>query len=173
MGDHRGPHVVSLNRESILGTTDPSPAARTGRNVQAKIPRIRKPYNNTLERLCKRHKMLPKLTTLLKRRDEIVDTDDCSPEKADLKRQIEKWDEEHVQFKKAAERGCRKIKVGRIPYTPEVGEWVKRKKYVLIRLEKYHVSRQQGLQSKIKMKSLKEACRSANLPMPQCTRLVA
>ena len=86
VGDHRGPHVVSLTRESILGTTDPSPAARTGRNVQAKIPRIRKPYNSTLGRHCKRHNMLPKLTTLLKCQDEIVNTDDCLPEKADIKR---------------------------------------------------------------------------------------
>ena len=88
--------------------------------------------------------MLPKLTTLLKCRDEIVDTDDCSPEKADLKRRIDRWDKEHVQFEKAAEKDCRKKKVGKIPYSPEVGEWVKRKN-VLLRLEKYHVSREKGL----------------------------
>ena len=114
--------------------------------------------------------MLPKMTTLLKRRDEIVDTDDCSPEKADLKRRIDKWDEEHVQLEKAAEKGCRKKKVGRIPYTPEVGEWVKRRN-VLIRLEKYHASREQQTRSKTKMKSLKDACISAHIPMPECTTL--
>ena len=121
MGDHRGPHVVSITRESVLGTTDPSPTTRTGRNVQAKIPRIWRPYNSILKQHYKRHNMLPKLTTLLKCRDEIVDADDCSPEKADLKRQIDKWDEEHVQFEKAAEKDCRK-KVGKIPYSPKVGE---------------------------------------------------
>ena len=115
VGDHRGLHVVSLTRESVLGTTDPSPATRTGRNIQAKIPRIRKPYNSTLQQHCERHNMLPKLTTLLKCWDKIVDTDNCSPEKADLKSQIDRWDEEHVQFAKSAEKDCRKKKVCRIP----------------------------------------------------------
>ena len=95
-GDHRGPHIVSLTMESVLGTTDPSSTSRTGRNVQAKIPRTQAQYNSNLKRSCKRHNMLPKMKNLLKRRDEIVDADDCSPEKADLKRQINKWDKEHV-----------------------------------------------------------------------------
>ena len=55
--------AVSLNRESVLGTTDPSPTTRTGRNVQAKIPRSQRTYNSTLKRHCKQHNMLPKLTT--------------------------------------------------------------------------------------------------------------
>ena len=37
VGNHRGPHTVSLTMESVLGTTDQSPTSRTGRNVQAKI----------------------------------------------------------------------------------------------------------------------------------------
>ena len=140
VGSHRGPHIVSLTMESVLGTTDPSHTSRTGRNIQAKIPRTWAQYNSNLKRTCKRHNMLPKMKKLLKRRDEIVDADDCSPEKADLKRQINKWDKEHVQFETGAQKNYCKKKMGKISYSPEVGEWIKRMN-VLRRLKRYHVSR--------------------------------
>lgn len=40
--------------------------------------------------------MLPNMAELLKRRDEIVDVDDCSPKKAALKHCLDKREEEHV-----------------------------------------------------------------------------
>ena len=150
VGNHRGPHIVSFTMESVLGTTDSSSTSRTGINVQAKILRTQAQYNSNLKQTCKQHNMRPRMKNLLKRRDEIVDADDCSPEKADLKRQINKWDKEHVQFETGAQNNCRKKKMGKIPYSPEVGEWIKRRN-VLRRLKRYHVSRQEGLQSKIKM----------------------
>ena len=69
-----------------------------------------------------------------------------------------------------AEKNCCKKKTGKIPYSPEVGEWIKRRN-VLRRLKWYHVSEQEGLQSKIKMKSLKKSCHSVKLPMPRWTTL--
>ena len=98
--------------------------------------------------------MLPIMAKMLKRRDKIVDEDDCSPKKADLKHHIDKWDKEHVQFKTGAEKKCRKKKMSKISYSPEVGEWTKQRD-VLRWLKRYHISRQQGLQRKIKKKSLK------------------
>ena len=159
VGNHRGPHVVSLAMESVFGTTDPSPTSRTDKNVQDKIPRTRAQYNSSLKQTCKRHNMLPKITNLLKRRDKIVNADDCLPE-----------NEEHVQFETGAEKNCRKKKMGKILYSPEVGEWIKWRN-VLRRLKRYHVSRQKGLQSKIKMKSLKASCHSVKLPLPRWTTL--
>ena len=170
VGNHRGPHIISLTTESVLGTTDPSPTSRTGRNVQAKIPRTRTQYNGSLKQNCKRHNMLSKMTKLLKRQDKIVDEEDSSPKKADLKRRIGKWDKEHIQFETGAEKKCCKKKMGKIPYSPEVGEWIKRRN-VLRWLKRYHASRQRGLQSKIKMKSLKKSCHSSNLPLPRRTTL--
>ena len=107
--------------------------------------------------------MFLKIIKLLKRRDNIVDEDNSSPKKADLKRCTDKWDEEHVHFEIGAEKKCRKKKMGKIPYSRKVEEWIKRRN-VLRWLKRYHISKQQGLQHKIKKKSLEKACRSVNLP---------
>ena len=84
------------------------------------------------------------MTKKLKRRDEIVEEDDSLPKKEDLKRRIDKWDEEHVQFETGAKKKCCKKNMGKILYSPEVGEWIKRRN-MLRWLKRYHVSRQQGL----------------------------
>ena len=41
VGDHRGPHIVSITMESVLGTTDPSPTSylKSRQKGASKFPR--------------------------------------------------------------------------------------------------------------------------------------
>ena len=84
-----------------------------------------------MERNCKKHKIPSKMAQLLKRRDKIVNKDNSTPKKTDLKCCTDKWHEEHVQFETGAEKRCRKKKMGKISYSCEVGEWIIKKRNVL------------------------------------------
>ena len=56
-----------------------------------------------------------------------MDKDDSSLKKADLKRRIDKRDEEHFSSRQEPKRNVLQKKIGKIRYQPEVGKWIKRR----------------------------------------------
>ena len=74
-------------------------------------------YNRELEALYIRHKVNTRL----------VAADDPNVPKEVVKERLDKLDEEMKQFRKRAEKKCRKLKSGRIPFSPEASIWIRRK----------------------------------------------
>ena len=61
--------------------------------------------------------MLPKLLNLHKRRDEIVEDNNCSPIKADLRHRIDKWDKNTFSSRRKLRRRAVRRRWARL-YTP-------------------------------------------------------
>lgn len=80
MGDHRGLHIVNLTTKSVLGRNDPEPRSQMGGEM----------FKRKSPEFGVRHKMLPKMHKLCKRRDKAVNKDNDSSKKADLELRVNK-----------------------------------------------------------------------------------
>eukprot|EP00956_Cyclotella_meneghiniana_P027275 scaffold60862_cov41-Cyclotella_meneghiniana.AAC.5 len=117
-GDHRM-FVDDLVKESLVGT-QPQAIVRPGaRRLNSKIPECLNNYNKMLERLLEQHKLHEKLHSCF--------DEDLSRE--EKKERLDKIDEEAKQYMLHAEKTCRKIKCGQIPFSPEASLWIKRTQF--------------------------------------------
>ena len=82
-----------------------------------KIPRISESYNRILEKNFISHRMNTRL----------LEASDRSDTVQEAKRRLERIDEEGFQYKKNAENKCRKIKSGKIPFSPQLSVWIRRR----------------------------------------------
>lgn len=115
VGDHRMMYV-DIRTESIVGF-QPQPIKHPkARRLSSKIPRAKANYTKTLERNLAKHRLTEKMMEAHKA--------DLSPEK--LKEILDRIDKMSRELMVNAEKKCRKLKNGKIPYSPEAAIWIKR-----------------------------------------------
>ena len=111
VGDHR-PIFVDVSIASTLGVNLPPPKSATARRLKLLDPRVVKKYNKCLKQFFKKHSLLDQVTLLQDRM-----TRPLSPQDA---LEFERLDSVRIQGMKYAERRCRKLKMGGVPWTPEL-----------------------------------------------------
>jgi hypothetical protein len=115
-GDHRM-IVVDFTTVSLVGE-DPQVIVRPGaRRLNSKCPVSLRNYNRVLEELLSKHQLTEKMVAAHAKRDQ-------DPKK--FKDVMNKVDQQSKEFMTHAEKKCRKLKCGKIPFSPEAAEWIKR-----------------------------------------------
>jgi len=116
VGDHRT-FVVDFSVSSIegIGMAPSRIVQAPSCRLNTKIPRIADQYNKILEKRFVGHWMNSRL----------LEASNISRTVAEVKRRLEAIDEEGLQYKRHAEKKCRKIKSGRIPFSPEASVWIR------------------------------------------------
>ncbi len=116
VGDHRM-FVIDVRTQSVIGSSPPKVVRVAARRLNTSIPRAAEKYVQELERLMEEHRLNSRLITAA--------TDGVT---TDLVRwNVNKIDKEANDYMRRAERKCRKIKNGRIPFSPEAAIWIRRK----------------------------------------------
>lgn len=115
IGDHRM-FVIDLHTDSLIGLQPQKIVRPKSRKLNSKIPGAALAYQERFEQLLLRHRIIERLG---KAHEESKDN-----EEAETK--INAIDAESGQYMLSAERKCRKIKSGRIPFSPEAALWIRR-----------------------------------------------
>ena len=115
IGDHRV-FIVDVLTSSMVGLTPPMIVRSQARRLNTKIPGVEKRYLKVLDELVRRHKFNERLTKTY--------TDSSSPESAKI--EADKIDRGATACMRKAEKKCRRIKSGRIPFSPESSVWIRR-----------------------------------------------
>lgn len=116
VGDHRM-FVVDFRAASLIGTSPPKIVRAAARRLNNKIPRVAEKYNQLLEKKFIEHRMNTRL----------VEADSSSTTKEQAKYRADKIDQEGADYRRHCEKKCRKIKSGRIPFSPEAAIWIRRR----------------------------------------------
>jgi len=115
IGDHRL-FVIDFCATDVIGHSQQRALRATSRRLNTRIPGAAKKYNETLEKLIIRHNMIQKIGkayTDAGTRDEVTT-------------RARKVDGELGEYMTHAERNCRRIKSGVIPFSPESAIWIER-----------------------------------------------
>ena len=86
------------------------------RRLNCRIPQAVTEYNKRLEGNIRKHRLIERVGAIHR-------SDSSAGEK---KRQLDRLDEESKQYMINAEKKCRRIKSGRIPFSPDVAKWIRR-----------------------------------------------
>lgn len=114
VGDHRL-FVVDVLTTSIVGYTPPKIVRSSARRLNTKIPGALRRYNSALEKNVIAHRLTDKLIDAAR-----------SPTQELVKLKMDKVDYDANQYMAHAESKCRRIKSGRIPFSPESSVWIRR-----------------------------------------------
>jgi hypothetical protein len=115
IGDHRA-FIVDISTRSLVGV-DPQPIRRpTARRLNTKIPRCADRYNTILEDQLIQHNIIQRLHH----------AHNNHTSESHLQQQLDAIDRQCTQIMLHAEKKCRKLKSGRIPFSPEASLWIKR-----------------------------------------------
>ena len=115
VGDHRM-FVIDFLTSSLIGCNPLKIVRAAARRLNTAIPGVEDKYVTMLEDLMEHHRLVPKVQGLLS----------ASRPEIELKMGLEALDEEMRQYMHAAEKKCRRIKSGRIPFSPEASKWIRR-----------------------------------------------
>eukprot|EP00956_Cyclotella_meneghiniana_P029293 scaffold70426_cov59-Cyclotella_meneghiniana.AAC.4 len=115
VGDHRM-MWVDFHTESLVGFQPQPIKHQKARRLNSRIPRAKKAYNKHLERNIVKHRLREKMLE--------AHEADLSPEL--MKQKLDKIDEMSRDFMLNAERRSRKLRNGKIPFSPEASIWIKR-----------------------------------------------
>ena len=110
IGDHRG-ILIDVYQSSIVGDKILQIERPYARRLRCNKKENVTKYNDCLAIYCKRHKVLEKLFSLLPAMPLVPDT---------LKEEMNKIDKVLGDGMKFAEKKCRKLKMGEVPYSPLV-----------------------------------------------------
>jgi hypothetical protein len=116
VGDHRM-FIVDFRLDSMIGTNPPKVVRASSRRLNTKLPHVAEKYNSILERNIISHKLNSRL----------VAADASSSDNAIVKPKVDAIDKEAGDYMLHAKKNCRKIKSGRIPFSPEAAVWIKRR----------------------------------------------
>ena len=108
--------VVDFLTSSVIGHSPPSIIRSAARRLNTKIPGTGKAYSDRLDTLLEGHSLSNKL----------ISAHNCSAVKEIVKEQVDKIDDESKQYMRCAEKKCRRIKSGKIPFSPESSLWIRR-----------------------------------------------
>ena len=84
------------------------------RRLNTKIPGTARKYSDKLEQQILQHQVI----------ERVGNAHETSCTKEEVKRKCDKIDMEVKQHMKGAEKRCRRIKSGRIPFSPESSKWI-------------------------------------------------
>ena len=115
IGDHRA-FVLDFLTSSLVGQTPPKIVRAAARRLNTAIPRAASNYVGRLEDLIVDHKLI----------ERVGKAHESSKSKEKLKKKLDIIDAEQEQYMKGAEKKCRRIKSGRIPFSPESSKWIRR-----------------------------------------------
>ena len=115
IGDHRM-LVIDISKSSMLGVHTQSVTRAGARRLTSTVPSCVSNYNRVLEELIERHRLKEKL----------LEAHSCNGTKEEIKRRIDKVDNEAKEYMLHAEKKCRKMRCGKIPFSPEASLWIKR-----------------------------------------------
>ena len=116
VGDHRL-FVVDFSTVSLLGHAPTKIVRPATRRLNSKLGQAARKYIDSLEGNIKRHRLIERAGAA----HENSATDD------EAERKLQALDIERKNYMMCAERKCRRIKAGRIPYSPEAVEWILKK----------------------------------------------
>jgi hypothetical protein len=115
VGDHRM-FVVDITTKSMVGF-NPQPVKHPkARRLNSRIPRAKNAYNRRYKKLLSKHRLTEKLAEAHRL--------GLSPER--MKEALDKIDEISKECMIDAEKKCRKLRNGKIPFSPEASIWIKR-----------------------------------------------
>ena len=145
VGDHRS-LLIDVEESSVFGTSGEPSAKLRARRLKMKDPRIVTKYINLLHKLYLNHKLFKKVFYL----NSIPISYPINPQAAEL---FEEVDRIRTQGMLHAEKRCRKLYGGKVPWSPEVTEahlQVELWTLVLRRLKGCHISARTILRKRIK-----------------------
>ena len=111
VGDHR-PIFVDITIASTLGVNLPNPLSVKARRLKTNDPRITKRYNKILKAYFRKYNLGSRVTLLQDKIKHPLEEEDAN--------EFERLDNIRMQGMVYAERRCRKLKMGAIPWTPEL-----------------------------------------------------
>ena len=111
MGDHRG-LVVDISQTSLLGKPSHRISRPTGRRLQCQKEETKQRYLNALETFCRRHRILQKLHQVFA----------CPGHPSSVQTKLNSIDELLGYGMRHAEKRCRHLFTGEVPFSPEVAE---------------------------------------------------
>jgi hypothetical protein len=129
IGDHRL-FVIDFAESDVIGISRQKVVRPTSRRLNTKIPRVAAEYARILEEKVLAHRLIERMGAAHRK----------SKTKASAIKRLNKVDKELGEYMRYAERKCRKIKSGRIPFSPEASLWIRRTQ-VYRSLLKYHAGR--------------------------------
>ena len=115
IGDHRL-FIIGMHTSSLIGTAPPRARWASSRRLNNRLPHVAKKYAASLEANIIRHRLIEKLGK----------AHTHGRDKEDTQNRINRVDKEGGQYMIHAERNCRKLKSGRICFSPESVIWIKR-----------------------------------------------
>ena len=115
IGDHRL-FVIDFVASSLVGDTPRKIVRAPARRLNCKIPGVVERYNKRLELKIRKHRLLERMGAVYLSEDD----------PATKKQRLDVLDKESKDYMKNAERNCRKIKSGTIPFSPEAAKWIRR-----------------------------------------------
>jgi hypothetical protein len=146
IGDHRL-FVINFLMMDIIGKSPPRIVRPASRRLNTKIPRVAAEYARILEKKILKHRLIERTGA----------THTSSKSRRKAAKCLNRLDDELGQYMHHAEKKCRKLKSGRIPFLPEASQWIRRTQ-VYWSLLKYHTGRIRN------RGNLKQMARRCNIP---------
>ena len=115
VGDHRM-FVVDFLTSSIVGHSPTKIVRSAAGRLNTDIPGAERNYNTKLVDAIQRHRLTERL----------IAAHNSSPVKAIVKQRVDAIEREGLAYMKNAEKKCRRIKSGRIPFSPDSTVWISR-----------------------------------------------
>ena len=113
VGDHRL-FIINFLTSSLVGQAPPCIVRSQARRLNTHIPRAADKYVNKFQDNVLHHKIIQRLRV----------AHESSTIKAVVKERVDAIDEETKHYMANAEKKCRRIKSGRIPFSPESSVWI-------------------------------------------------
>jgi hypothetical protein len=113
VGDHRL-FVIDFATTTLVGSGTTTVVCPALRRLNTKIHGCADRYNKSLRRNILRHRLLERM----------VAAASSGNSKSDMAQMLNKLDQEGEAYMKHAEKKCRRLKSGRIPFSPEASLWI-------------------------------------------------
>jgi hypothetical protein len=114
IGDHRL-FVIDFASKDIVGTSSPKIVRPASRRLNTKLPRVAAEYSRLLEEKIIKHRLIKRVGI----------AHVSSRSRKSFARRLNHLDKELGNYMRYAEKHCRKIKSGRIPFSPEASLWIR------------------------------------------------
>ena len=114
VGDHCL-FVIDFATTTLVGSATSTIVRPALCRLNTKIHNCAERYNNHLRRNILRHRLLERLVTAATSNDS----------QSDIAQKLNKLDQEGEAYMKHAEKKCRRLKSGRIPFSPEASLWIR------------------------------------------------
>ena len=115
IGDHRM-FIIDILTSSLIGTQPQRIVRPKSRRLNTKIPGAASAYRERLENLLLKHRIIERIG---KAHEESSTNEEAAT-------RLNAIDREGGQYMLSSEKKCRKIKSGRIPFSPESALWIRR-----------------------------------------------